>query len=555
MTGLRYRIKVLFERDLFIAGVLGFIAFVLYINSLGNGFVGDDHSIIQHNPVLREENPLNIFNKIDTPSDTMLLPYYRPLTYLTFWIELRVHSLNPSLMHFVNVILHSINAFLVFYLGFYVLKERYVAFIASLLFAIHPLNSEAVNFLSGGRNTLLACFFSISAFLIYKKGIERNSISLYFLSSLFFLAGVFSKESGLMVLPFIIFLALTNIKNGPKIKGIMVAGLVFYCLSVVAYLFMRWQTLSALGIQSGIIPGTGENRLKEIYIIPDLGSRLIDNIYIIPKYLLTLIFPYAMSPRYVIPDNLNALVLPLFIGWLLIVGFLVFIFTKIKRRVVLFGLSWAFLFWLPVSGLFVFSSVTMAERFMYIPAIGIWIILAELFSQLVSRYPNIKKTALILGILICLILSFITFNRNGDWRSDLTLFTRLVKQYPDNQYGHLNLAAAYIERGDLALAEKELEGALSIDSMLQDAYTPLGFVKLEKGDFNAAVYYYTRALEFFPLNRDARINRAIAYEKLGMLKEALADYKFYLNIQTYNNIPGSYEYAAAKVRELEGYVR
>jgi len=71
--------------------------------------------------------------------------------------------------------------------------------------------------------------------------------------------------------------------------------------------------------------------------------------------------------------------------------------------------------------------------------------------------------------------------------------------------------------------------------------------------FADAVKLYTRALEFFPLNRDARINRAIAYERLGMYREALKDYRFYLTITTRNNIPGSNEYALRRIEELKSY--
>lgn len=538
---------------------IALIAFLVYVNSIGNGFVGDDHSIIQHNPVLREENPLQLFNRIDTPSDTMLLPYYRPLTYLTFWLEWRIHNLNPQLMHLANVIIHSLNSLLVFFFALYLLRDKGAAFISGLLFAIHPVNSETVNFLSGGRNTLLACLFSLSAFLVYKKGIEKERLLLTFLSSLLFLAGVFSKEIGLMLLPFIFVLGSANLKDGTaKVRRVTIASFAFYIIAAATYLFMRWKTLSYLGIQSSFLPGLGGSKLKEMYIIPDLGSRLADNIYIIPRYLLIFLLPYALNPRYVIPSDLNPLALPLLIGWLFIAFFLIFILTKERNRATFFGISWAIIFWLPVSGLFVFSSMTMAERFIYMPSIGVFIVIAALFVRWKIWYYSLKKYVFVTAIFIIIILGLLTFMRNKDWESDLSLFTRLVRQYPDNQYGHLNLAAAYLERrqaDDLDLAEKELEASLSIDPMLQEAYTPMGLVKLEKGDFDAAVYYYTRALEFFPLNRDARINRAIAYEKLGMLKEALADYRFYLTIPTYNNIPGSYEYALLKVGEIEERIK
>lgn len=541
------------KKETILGLLVALFAFLAYANSLGNGFISDDHSVIQHNPVLRVE-PLSLFSKIDTTSDTQLLPYYRPLTYLSFWAEYRLHGFNSALMHLVNVLLHAANAFLVYCLARSLLPNRDAALLAGLLFALHPINSEAVNFLSGGRNTLLACFFSLLAFLIHQRSVERGSVPAVFAGAAFFFAGLFSKESGMMILPFIIALEIPRLRkksSGTRLRA--AAGLVLYVAAAGTYLVMRWQTLSGLGIQTGILPGFGEEKMKAIYIIPDLGSRLSDNLYIIPRYLFSLVLPYALSPRYVIPNDFHLYALPLAGGWFIVVGVFLWLLMKGRSRAILFGISWAVVFWLPVSGVFYFSSVTLADRFLYLPAIGIWLVAADRAGFFLSGPGAYGRYGMIAGITVLMILALLTVKRNADWKSDITLFSRSVQQYPENQYGHYNLAAAYVDRrgpGDLENAGRELEAALSLDPSMQDAYTPMGYVKLESGDFEGAVYYYTRALEFFPLNRDARINRAIAYEKLGMPNEALADYRFYLTMQTYNNIPGSLEYAERKVLEL-----
>lgn len=526
--------------------------FVVYSNSAWNGFVGDDHSVIEHNPVLRGD-AVSIFSRIDTTSETQLLPYYRPITYLTFWLESRLHGLNASLMHIFNVFLHSINAVLVYILFRFFFKDGVTALFGGLLFAVHPINSETVNFLSGGRNTLLATMFSLCTYLLHGLSVDgKRGYHFAVLGSFSLLAGLFSKESALMVLPFVVFLEVEAVlKNREKVNDSLLRFFP-YLLTTIVYLFMRWETLSALGIQKGIIPGMGNEGLKGYYVIPDLASRLMDNIYIIPKYLELLIFPYALSPRHIVPQDLNLHIMPLLIGWLFVLSIIIWLIIKFRDRITTFGLSWAFLFWLPVSGLFFFSSVNMAERFVYTPLIGIWLVIANVMSNYRVLLSNRYAKALL--VLILITLAIFTLKRNVDWRDDLSLFTRLVQQYPENQYGHFNLAATYIGRGgagDIEQAERELDIALSLDPELQDAYTPMGLVMLLLGRYNEAVYYYTRALEYLPIDRDARINRAIAYERLGMHKEALSDYRFYLTIQTFNNIPGSYEYAFEKVRELE----
>lgn len=541
-------------KQIFYAVFLVITVFVVYSNSTWNGFVSDDHSVIEHNPVLQRD-ALSIFSRIDTTTETQLLPYYRPITYLTFWLELRLHGLNASLMHIFNIFLHSINAVLVYILFRLFFKDSVMALFGGLLFAVHPINSETVNFLSGGRNTLLATMFSLCTYLLHRLSVDKKSgYHFAVLGSFSLLAGLFSKESALMVLPFVVFLEVEAVLNNREKVNASLLRLFPYLFTSIVYLFMRWKTLSALGIQKGIIPGMGNEGLKGYYVIPDLASRLMDNIYAIPKYMELLISPYAMSPRHIVPQDLNLHIMPLLIGWLFLLSIIIWLIIKFRDRITLFGLSWAFIFWLPVSGLFFFSSVNMAERFLYAPLIGIWLVIANVVRN--SRILLSNRYAKAMVVLILITLSILTMKRNVDWRDDLTLFTRLVQQYPENQYGHFNLAAAYIGRraaGDIEQAERELDIAISLDPELQDAYTPMGLVKLLLGRYKEAIYYYTRALEYLPIDRDARINRAIAYERLGMLKEALSDYRFYLTIQTYNNIPGSYEYAFEKVRELERF--
>jgi len=529
-------------------------AFFVYANSLGNGFVGDDHSVILHNPVLRD-SPLSLFNGIDTTSDTELMPFYRPLTYLTFLIEQRIHGLTPFFVRLFNVLLHSANTFLVYRLSRILFKHEHAALFAGLLFAVHPLHTEGVDFNSGGRNTMLSCFFVLAAYLVHRRSVLHDSISTAVAGAFLFLAGLFSKELALAVLPFVAALEIYPLRQQPAgAKSRAALRLLPYLGATLCYLYMRWLTLSRLGIQKGFLPGSGSQAMEAKYSIPGITERLLDNLYIIPKYLQIAIWPTRLSPRYVVPEDLSPLTLTLAVAWLGIIIGLGWLLTKGRSRTTLFGLSWMAAFWLPVSGIIYFSNIPMAERFLYIPAIGFWVIIADQFSRL---YPSLNKTrsryATIAGVLILLILSAITMRRNSDWKSDLTLNTKLVAQYPENPHGHANLGNAYLDRRsnqDLELAENEFSRALTLDPSLHLLHSPLGYIRLVKSDFEGALKHYSETLAVFPKDRDARINSAIALERLGRSREALDAYRHYLTIPGYNNIPGSREYAEERIRVL-----
>lgn len=533
---------------------LAAMAFLVYANSLGNGFVGDDHSVILHNPVLRG-NPLSLFSGIDTTSDTELLPFYRPLTYLTFLIEQRLHGLTPFLVRLFNVLLHAANTFLVFRLARGLFTDRYAALLVGLLFALHPLHSEGVNFNSGGRNTMLACFFVLAAYLLHRRSIRTNNISAALAGGLLFLAGLFSKELALAVMPFIIALEIPPLRRshaGARLRAAV--RLLPYLAAALCYLVMRWLTLSRLGIQKGLLPGSGSVGMEAKYAIPVLSERLLDNLYIIPKYLQIAIWPATLNPRYVVPADLSTLALPMTAAWIVILVSVGWLLTRRRSPATLFGLSWIALFWLPVSGIIYFSNIPMAERFLYVPAIGLWIVVTD---QVVRLFPADsgarRKSAVVAGLLVLLALSLLTARRNLDWKSDLALNTKLVADYPDNPHGHANLGSAYLERRgshDLGLAEIEFSRALELNPDLHLLYSPLGYIRLVKGDFEGALKHYAEALEVFPNDRDARINRAIALEGLGRAREALEAYRYYVGMPGYNNVPGSREYAEERIKAL-----
>lgn len=541
------------KKELYFALCVAVTAFLVYANSLGNGFAWDDTKVILNNPVL-QGSPVSLFSSIDTVSDAMLSPYYRPLTLLSFYLEKQVHNFNPFLVRLLNVLLHSSNAFLLYYLARSLFTDRYAALLTGLLFAVHPLHTEGVDFNSGGRNTMLACLFVLAAYLLHHRSIIQKKHPFALAGAILFLAGLFSKESALAVAPFILALEIPALREktaGAKLTAFL--RLAPYIVATCFYLVMRWMTLSKLGVQTSIIPGLGTKTIQSMYIIPSLGSRLLDNIYIIPRYLLTIIRPTALSPVYAVPDDLNLLALPLFAGWLCIILALGWFLTRGRSYATIFGLSWLIAFWLPISGILYFPSAPLADRYLYLPALGLWLIVAD---QAVRFTPNntTARSYTIAIALIIMILAAFTIRRNLDWKSELALFSRVVEQYPEDARGHASLAGSYHnaqkQNGDYpALAEQHYEMALALDPAIQIVHTPLGHLKLDRGDLNGALHHYNEALNIFPYDKEARLNRGITYEKLGMLKEALTDFSFFLTTPGYN-VPGSRDFVEEKIRQL-----
>lgn len=544
------------SRELYCGLLIAIIAFIVYANSLGNGFTLDDHVVFLENKAL-QGSPLSLFTMIDAAANGQLLPFYRPLTNLTFLFDGQLHGFNPFFIRLINVLFHSANAFLVYRLASQLFKSNlYAPLLVGLLFACHPLHTEGVNFNAGGRITIMACFFSISAYLLHNRSILLEKSSWAFAGALFFLAGLFSKEIALMILPFILLLELPTLRNNStavRLQGCL--RLAPYAVATVTYLVMRWLTLSKFGIQSSILPGVGSKVFESMYITTDLSTRIFNNVYIIPRYLLTVLWPTALANRYVMPDDLNLHALPLFGAWLLIFAALGWVFTRGRSTTSLFGIAWMTMFWLPVSGIVFVPGAPLADRFLYIPAIGLWIVVTDqIFRLIPATNTRYRKSGLTLAVLTFLLLAALTARRNLDWKSNLTLHTRFVAQYPDNVHARAGLGKVYYGTGDkqnLALAENEFDKVIALDPNFPMIQTYLGNINLNQEDLDDALYHYGKALEVYPYDKEARLNRGITLEKLGRPKEAITDYLFFMSSPgNSDNLPGGREHAEKRLREL-----
>jgi tetratricopeptide (TPR) repeat protein len=217
-------------------------------------------------------------------------------------------------------------------------------------------------------------------------------------------------------------------------------------------------------------------------------------------------------------------------------------------------LLWLAAFYLPVSGIVIFPSSPMADRYLYVPAIGLWIVAADQAIRFFSSSAAARRYAVIAVTLLLLVLAVLTIRRNMDWKSDVTLFARLVEQYPDNAFGHAGLGEAYFMRnrqdeGELKLAEQEFAKSLAQNPLIPGVHTKIGYIRLARGDSEGAVHYYTIALGLHPSDKEARLNRGIALENLGRQKDAINDFKHFLAISG-NELADARPYAESRIREL-----
>ena len=339
----------------------------VYSNSLFNDFVYDDTVTITENLFVRDwENLPDLFSK--TYFSRSGEETYRPVVTLSYFIDYTVWGLKPFGYHLTNVLLHSINVVLVYLLTIALFRDWRIGFLSAMLFAIHPVQSEAVNAISF-REDLLVVFFLLPAFLLFLKITDHSSPVtghskrfFYFLSLLLYSLALFSKE---MAVTFPLLLVLYHFcfrKDGEKENAInrqpasRDKQLIFYLTGYVAvtlmYLFFYF------GFLSNPTPGPFKH--------PDLWIRFLNIPKVLIQYLCLILVPWTLNADYVMRPSHSlseiSVLFPIVILACLIAA-AYFLFKKYGKE--MFGLLWFFIVLFPVMNIIPIVHV-LAERYHYL---------------------------------------------------------------------------------------------------------------------------------------------------------------------------------------------
>lgn len=513
--------------NLLMAVSLALAALLTYSSSVSNGFVWDDFDIIVNNDVNRDvSNILTLFRSADSTVTGNQVAYYRPLARLTYMVDYQLFGLSPAGYHVENIIIHVAAVLLLFLLTLMLFREPLLAFVTALVFAVHPVNAEAVNFLST-RNTLLAGAFVLLSFILYLHGRHTGKTRYRYLSAMVFLGGLLCKETALMLFAALLLYDMAfprELRMGLREK---VVSLLPFAGTAAVYLAMRTYALSHLF-------ATGPAG-------KDLLQRLFENSYIIPSYLKVMIFPLHLNAYYSVPDNYLTDGAWIFVAWAVVLAGL-FLLPGTKRPATRFGVFWFAVNFLPLSNIVPIPSAPMAERYLYLPAMGAWLAAADQFCILFRT--RFRKVAAVFGALIAICLGTLAFSRNFVWKDNVTFYSTMAKTNPDSELAHYSLGLALMERGEIARAQAEWKRTVDINPNYFNVLGLLGQSYLMQNSPREAEYYYTAAINADPHNVEALYNLALIKEKLGKPGEALFYYERFLE-----NPPPRFERFAAAARE------
>jgi tetratricopeptide (TPR) repeat protein len=418
---------------------------------------------------------------------------------------------------------------LAYIFSYRVLKNGLAAFITGALFAVHPINTEAIAYVAGRADPLYLIFFFVSCIFFMKAtepipSGERMRFAPYALSLVFFAFSLLSKEIAI-ILPCILLLYIFSFYTYGEFKKKLYALCIPFGVITIIYAVARKTVLDF----SHLIPSSTMGSVNILL-------RLLTTFKVIFVYVRLLILPYGLHMEREIDIAHGIFELPV-LGALVFVILLyvtVVYFYSFSRKL-FFGGALFFVALLPVSNIVPINSF-IAEHWLYLPAVGFYMTAAIGISHILSRVrdrpQNRRWSALVILCIILLIAyySSLTIGRNKDWRDEVSFFESTLEYRQDNARLHLNFGNTYYEREDFDNALKEYIRAVTIRPDYAESYANIGSILIRKHKYDAAEKYIKRGLAIKPKMPFALYMLANIYMKKGDYAEAERYFKRSLDI-------------------------
>jgi hypothetical protein len=481
--------------------ILIVIGFLVYFNSLFNGFVWDDEEQIINNEKVHSITNIPQFFQESTfnsgGSISLNGTYYRPLMMTVFSIIYQLFGPRPFFYHLFQLGVHIINALLIFYLFTYLGFSSLLSFFLTTIFLIHPINTEAVSYISALQDVLYI-FFGLIAILITIKNKHNNTKNILLINLFIFLGFLTKETAGFFILLILFYNFLYKRDN--------IKYFVFFIFIIGFYLILR------LGV-AGIF-------FTKFHFAPIAQISLKERILMIPAvlfyYLKTFFFPkdLAVMQHWLIKTiDLKNFFIPLFFE-VIFFSALFFLFKKSKKFI--FFLFWFWILILPHLQIFALD-MTVAERWFYGPMIGLLGTIGAIFNF----QQAVFKKLIPVFILIVFLFSVRTIIRNKDWKNGLTLFSHDVQISKNSFDLENNLGVELFRVKKYDQAKIHFENSCRLSPTWWVNWNNLGAVYERKNNLKQAKKLYEKAIAYgdYYLAYENYINILLKEKKYSEVKE------------------------------------
>lgn len=520
----------------------------------------DDYMYIRDNPHIRQGLT---FENIKWAFTALYAANWHPLTWLSHMADAEFFGLNPGMHHFTNVVLHVLNTLLLFYFFRKTTGAVWKSAAVAALFALHPLHVESVAWVAERKDVLSTLFWMLTM-VGYAWYVRQRTPGRYILVASCYVLGLMSKPM-LVTLPLILLLldfwplerpeiVKPRDRTAPgRMPGIRLSGLPVLVLEKVPLL-----VLAAGASVSTIIAQKGGGAMSTFDLIP-LHIRIENAITSYVAYLAKAAWPIDLAVFYPYPGSFSLFAV---IGSLLLLTAATTgaLYVAGKFPFLLTGWLWYLGTLFPVIGIVQVGSQSMADRYTYIPLVGIFILAVWGLERMFDRRKWGIRMLTGISCSAIALLMWSAWLQTGYWKDNITLFSHAAEVVERNFLAHNSLGAAFFDQGNIDAALHHYREALRINPRYTNAHNNLGAALASQGKYEDAITHYRTALEIDPSYTGAHYNIGLALSATGRADEAAQEYVNALKLdpghaKAHNNLGielesrGEYEDAIRHYRE------
>jgi Tfp pilus assembly protein PilF len=491
-------------------GAVALVSLLVYLPVVFYDFVWDDNRLVKHNSYLDQTNPREIFTRgfaynPELGKDETLIPYYRPVTVLSFFMERKEWNLSPAGYHLTNVILHSLAVFLLCLLLFRLFGSAPGAAAAGLFFGVNPAINSAIVWISG-RNYLLAMVLLLFAAWLALQDLKAKPLYTSLLGTSLLLA-LLAHEAALVFVPVLLLWIVLNRRTFRPIVSWVIAIL----LVLGGYLLLRL-AVARIPFPPGIMTDALHQPL------------LLLNVY--GQQVLRLLAPFGQHVIYLAGPLSRPSVFTVLGGLFLLLPIAFAVWQRSAPAAL--GAAWLILFLLPSGSVMLLGP---AGRTLYLAVPGVLMLALAAGIRLHRASHRLTAGLLVLWAGYAAACAVHTVRRNPVWHNELTLFQTIVKETPDAPGARLNLGNALQERGQTEPAIEQYRAAINLKPDYLDPRNKLAFLLLGQNDLPGAIEQLRAIVRLTPDAADVRNNLALTLKKDGQLDSAIAEYQTSLSIE------------------------
>ena len=458
---------------------------------------------------------------------------WHPLAWMSHMADIELYGLNTGGHHRSSLLIHTANAILLFLVLSGMTQSLWTCALAAALFAIHPLHVESVAWVSE-RKDVLSAFFWILTMGAYTQYVREPGMRRYLLVLLSFIAGLLSKPM-VVTLPFV--LLLLDYWPLQRFAGARTAfdRWVFPRRSSNGTrslrLIVEKVPLVSMAVLSSIVTIFAQGSVDAIWSLENMpfdvrvANALVSYLEYVQKFFLpfdlAVLYPHAGKPP--VWKIVTAALFMVSISFLAI--------RKIREMpFLLIGWLWYLGTLVPVIGLVQVGSQSMADRYTYIPLVGLFIAVAWSMKSIVERRPHWKKPLIILLLAALSGLLLIARSQIETWRNSITLFEHALSVTKVNPMAQYNIGAYHLDRGDCKQAVPHFLKSIEMKSNFAHAFHGLGVCAFQENNRDRALHYFQQAIQSNPRFIKAMVDRGLVFMQLQKWDVAAEDFMQVLRI-------------------------